>query len=340
MYRHLSTVPFDEAPSQISKTALFDADWRSLRKPSLLSSFWIAALAAALSASVCFRQCHAAEDAVATDSVPAGDVQFQSETSQQFTTIDADSDYADATREEELPHGTFRTRSTGRGSNERLIDRINDPTAWLMDLRFRQSWNWPVEPTDVDSQEIEFRPSIPFVAWDHVNLLRIAVPYNLRGPNGAGLGDIQIYDLVVFEERWGRWGVGPSIRLIPDSGANDDTFQFGPAAGAVAKDKYWTVGVLTLNYLGSDSSQTRIKPILAYKFDEQWSVSLGENEYRYDWQDAIWTQIPLGIQVDYIAEVYGQKTQFFINPQYNFQHDSSNSGWTLFLGLTLLVPDA
>lgn len=246
----------------------------------------------------------------------------------------------DAPTNDEYRYGVPRISTTGRGSSERLIDRINDPTAWLMDLRFRQLWNWPVEPTDDDSQEFEFRPSIPFMAWDHVNVLRVAVPYNLRGPNGPGLGDIQIYDLVVFEECWGRWGVGPSIRLTPDSATDDDTVQFGPAAGTVAKNKHWTVGVLALNYLSSDSSQTRIKPILAYKFDEQWSVSLGENEYRYDWQDAIWMQIPLGVQIDYIAEVYGQKTQFFINPQYNFQHDSSNSGWTLFLGITLLVPDA
>ena len=311
-----------------------------------LSSFWNAALAVALSATVCFHHCLAVEDVAATDSPSSGEVQFQSEASR-ITTTGVNSDSSNVLLEdapipidEGQPYRIPQIRTTGRGSNERLIDRIHDPTAWLMDLRFRQSWNWPVDPTDVDSQEFEFRPSIPFMAWDHVNVLRVAVPYNLRGPNGAGLGDVQVYDLVVFDECWGRWGVGPSIRLTPDSGTDDDTFQFGPTAGAVAKNKYWTIGVLTLNYLSSDSSQIRIKPILAYKFDEQWSLSLGENEYRYDWQDAIWTQIPLGLQVDYIAEVYGQKTQFFINPQYNFQHDSSNSGWTLFLGLTLLVPDA
>jgi hypothetical protein len=290
-------------------------------------------------AGTCLPQCLALDEVAAPYSVPSGDVQFQSETNQ-VSPASGDSDYLDAPLDEELQWNSRRVRAASRGSSERLIDRINDPTAWLMDLRFRQLWNWPVEPTDVDSQEIEFRPSIPFLAWGHVNLLRVAVPYDLRGADGAGLGDIQIYDLVVFEESWGRWGIGPSIRLIPDSGTDDDTFQFGPAAGAMAKNKHWTFGILTLNYLGSDASETRIKPILADKFDDAWSVSLGENEYRYDWQDASWTQIPLGVQVDYIADVYGQKTQLFINPQYNLQRDSSNSGWTLFLGLTLLVPDA
>jgi hypothetical protein len=32
--------------------------------------------------------------------------------------------------------------------------------------------------------------------------------------------------------------------------------------------------------------------------------------------------------------------ELFVNPQYNFQRDSSNLGWTLFLGIVLLVPHA
>ena len=47
-----------------------------------------------------------------------------------------------------------------------------------------------------------------------------------------------------------------------------------------------------------------------------------------------------GFLLDRIAEIYGQKIQFFVNPQYNFERDSSNSGWTIFVGLTLLVPEA
>jgi hypothetical protein len=242
--------------------------------------------------------------------------------------------------DEELQWGSSQIGRVGRGSGERLIDRINDPTAWLMDIRFRQLWNWPVDASDPDTQTMEFRPNIPFSAWGQVNLLRVTVPYDLRGADGAGLGDIQILNLVVFEESWGRWGVGPSVEITANAGADGDTFRAGPAAGAVTKSKYWTVGILTQNFLSEGASESRIQPILAYKFDERWSVGIGESEFRYDWNDATWTQIPLGVQGDHIADVYGQKVQFFINPQYNFQRDSSNSGSTLFLGIVLLVPEA
>ena len=130
------------------------------------------------------------------------------------------------------------------------------------------------------------------------------------------------------------------ISISGATGSDDDTFQLGPAAGAMAKKKHWTLGVLMQNFLSDDSSESILQPILAYKFDDASSVGIGASEFRYDWNDGTWTQIPLGVQLDHIADVYGQKVQFFINPQYNFQRDSNNSGWTLFMGIVLVVPRA
>ena len=227
-----------------------------------------------------------------------------------------------------------------QSSDERLIDRIVDPTARLLNFRFRESWNWPVGDANPDSEEFEFRPTIPFKAWEHENILRVTVPYDLSGSDGSGLGDVTILDLVVHEATWGRWGVGPVVRLTPGNGSDSDTFQIGPAAGAVSKDKHWTIGFLTQNFFGNNVAESRIQPILAYKFNDEWAVSVGEFEFRYNWEDMTWTQVPLGVELDYITDLYGQKIQFFVNPQYNFESDASNSGWTLFLGLSLLVPAA
>lgn len=223
------------------------------------------------------------------------------------------------------------------GSYERLIDRIVDPTSWLMNYRFRESWNWPVRNSGRDSEEFEFRPTIPFRAWGHVNVLRVTIPYTVEGPGGPGLDDVTFLDLIIHHADWGRWGVGPDFRMTP---GGNGSFQIGPGAGAVTKDRYWTVGVLTQNFFADNVAETRVQPILAYKIDEHWAVGVGEFEFRYDWTHTDWTQVPFGVQVDYIADVYGQKIQFFANPQYNLESDSSNSGWTFFLGLSLLVPDA
>ena len=45
------------------------------------------------------------------------------------------------------------------------------------------------------------------------------------------------------------------------------------------------------------------------------------------------------MQLDRITDMCGAKVQFFVNPQYDFEREASNSGWTLFVGLTLVVPD-
>ena len=236
--------------------------------------------------------------------------------------------------------GQSQLAASFQSSDERLIDRIVDPTARLLNFRFRESWNWPVGDADPDSKEFEFRPTIPFRAWENENILRVTVPYDLSGSDGSGLGDVTILDLVVHEATWGRWGVGPVVRLTPGNGSDSDTFQIGPAAGAVSKDKHWTIGFLTQNFFGNNVAESRIQPILAYKFNDEWAVSVGEFEFRYNWEDMTWTQVPLGVELDYITDLYGQKIQFFVNPQYNFESDASNSGWTLFLGLSLLVPAA
>lgn len=240
--------------------------------------------------------------------------------------------------DETVRHTSGIHQEIARGRGERLIDRVTDPTAWLMDLRMRHEWSWPTSAGNGDFQLVQFRPTIPFQAWGTVNVLRVTVPYDVQSDDGAGIGDIEIFDLVVVQESWGRWGVGPSLRLISD--AADDSLQAGPAAAAVAKDRHWTVGALTQNFLNDDASQSRLQPILAYKFDEEWSVGIGESEFRYDWHSDRWSQLPLGIELDKIVDLWGQKLQLFVNPQYNFARDESTSGWTLYLGLTLLVPEA
>jgi hypothetical protein len=238
----------------------------------------------------------------------------------------------------DAPSAQARVPMDGRG--DRLIDRVVDPISWLMQFRFRDDWNWPVEGAGPDSQEFQFRPTIPFTAWERANLLRIRVPYMIQGKDAPGLGPVEMEDAIIFEPEWGRLGVGPAVRFNPDSGGASDEFQMGPLFAAVGKTKRWTYGFISQSFLGSSDSETDIQPILAFKFNEQLALTLGEMQFKYDWNKRQWKQIPLGIELDYIADLWGQKMQFFVNPQYNFERTASNSGWTVYLGIVLLVPEA
>lgn len=155
-----------------------------------------------------------------------------------------------------------------------------------------------------------------------------------------GLDEVTLFDLVVFQESWGRWGVGPSIGLNPASSSGECTCLAGPAAAFSIKNEHWTLAFLMQNYLGGNESETELQPILVYKFNERFAVSNGEQKFEYNWYDGSWVQVPLGFQVEYIADVANQKMEFFVNPQYSFRNSSGNAEWQIYFGIVLLVPDA
>jgi hypothetical protein len=227
----------------------------------------------------------------------------------------------------------------GLGSSERLIDRVTDPLAWLMDFRIRELAEFPTSGTEDNSNTIDFRLQMPILLWGEINLFRVDVPYDISSSKGDGLGDVVMFDLVVFDAPWGRWGIGPGLRMSPGS-SSEDSFQAGPVAGTVYKDEYWTIGILSENYLSPDQSLSELQPILAYKFNEAFALGVGEMKFKYEWNQRVWTQVPLGVEAKYITTLWGQKMDFFVNPQYNFHNSSGNAEWQFYFGLTLLVPEA
>lgn len=227
----------------------------------------------------------------------------------------------------------------GLGSSERLIDRLTDPTSWLMDFRLRELAEFPVSDASADSNTIDFRLQMPFLAWGEVNLMRVDVPYNISSSKGSGLGNVTMFDLLVFHAPWGRWGIGPGLQLSPGT-SDEDTFQAGPVAATAYKDEHWTIGILSQNYFSGDNSLSVLQPILAYKFNESFAVEVGDMEFKYQWNQGAWTQLPLGCQVDYIVNFGGQKIEFFANPQYNFRGSSGVAEWQFYFGITLTVPEA
>src|SRR5262249_31007358 len=143
-----------------------------------------------------------------------------------------------------------------------------------------------------------------------------------------------MFDAVIFEPDWGRWGFGPEVQFNPHSTSGKDEFQIGPVFGAVAKNDGWTVSFICQNFLSGNNSDTQVQPVLAYKFNERLALAIGDMQFKYDWNKKQWTQLPLGIELDYVTNFWGQKINWFINPQYNFVTTDSSSGWTVFVGLT------
>jgi len=121
--------------------------------------------------------------------------------------------------------------------------------------------------------------------------------------------DITVFDLVTFNESWGRWGIGVDA-LLPTGGDSRgaDQWAAGPAVGFVASPSRAVIfGVFNQNLfrfagdqdLGqADIDISTIQPIFNYNFGGGWSAGFSEMQIAYDWNEGKFTSLPLGIDLE------------------------------------------
>lgn len=226
--------------------------------------------------------------------------------------------------------------------SDELSRQASDPTAALMAFNFITNYTASFhgdQPTLDDQQWLEsFRPVIPFTAFGKPNILRLAIPYHLSGRGQKGVGDISLFDLVVFGEQWGRWGLGAVATLASDDDAAD-RFVFGPAIGSVWQySKKISFGIFNQNVFGGDTAVSQIQPIVANQLGRGWSLSAGDLQWAYDCRASKWRSLPIGAQLGKVFKIVAQAAHWAVNPQYNFVDDIGAAGWSISLTLALLVP--
>lgn len=225
-----------------------------------------------------------------------------------------------------------------RGLRDKTLTLQSAQTlAALVNLTFRDTlaasrWNTPNT-----ANTLEFRPMFPLILWNQMNLMRLVVPYRTKFDRGAGLGDTRIFDLISFKEKWGFWGVGPVVNFRVRIRPTDDTFQAGPVAAFVVSRSGWAFGLLNQNLFSDHIAASTVQPILVYQFHKNWTVGLGELPFVYNWKDGLFTFVPIGFQVGFVAEIAGQAIRLFLNPQFNTKIKTGAPQWTVASGVTFLV---
>lgn len=232
---------------------------------------------------------------------------------------------------------------TFAADTEDLARDAADPTASLMALNFQTlytgGFHGPGIPSQPDDQlTFQFRPVIPFEAFGRPNIFRATIPYQLDGRGDEGFKPISLFDLVVFNEDWGRWGLGP-VATIDTTGDLLDPFAIGPAVGFVKQEsKKFNWGLFTQNVFWSDTAVTNIQPVIAYQLGDGWSLSAGDLQFSYDWESSRWLSLPIGFQLGKVTKIGNQPMNFSINPQYNFADDAFLPEWSLTFTITALFP--
>ena len=237
------------------------------------------------------------------------------------------------------------TEGTAQSAANDLSQRATDPTASPMTFSLigdftTASYDLPGGVPREDSTVLKFQPVLPFKAWGVANILRLTVPYAVSGPGNDGLGDVSIFDLMVFGKPWGRLAVGFVANLASSAADPPSHASAGPAIGFVAPvSKKLSVGLFNQNLFANDIGISQLQPIIAFQLGHGWSLSAGDLQFVYDWEASEFVSLPVGFQLGKVVRVAGQPMRFAVNPQYNFKDLPGADRFKTVLTISLLVPE-
>ena len=200
-------------------------------------------------------------------------------------------------------------RAEGPAEGGQALDQAaNDPTASLMNVQIQNVYSGAYHNLNNEiGNSILLRSAVPFKTGPLSHIARATLPIATSSPSvESGLSDLVLFDLIVFDHSWGRWGVGP-VMLFPtatDDELGTEKWAIGPAAGFVASSQKLLWGVFNQNLFSFAGDDTRedvnlsiLQPIINYSLLNKWSIGTSEMNVTYDWEKSDWTVLPLGIKL-------------------------------------------
>jgi len=233
-------------------------------------------------------------------------------------------------------------------SNDELAAQATDPTAALMSFQLNDWYTADFHGLDDSANQVVFRAAIPFALGGTQQIFRVTQPYVTSSPSGAtGFADTTIFDLMVFNQPWGRWGVGISGTLpTGQDGLTTDKWTAGPALGFVnssSKQYNWGLFAQTFfSFAGKDSAPDvgliNLQPIFSYQLGEGRSLSLGNSALVYDTEKSRWASLLVSANYGQVVPFWGHKWRPNFEVGYDFKDDPGNPQWVIRAGIVLLLP--
>ena len=216
---------------------------------------------------------------------------------------------------------------------EDISQEANDPTASLMSMQLADWYTFSYHHLDDETDNaVVFRPVIPFSTGEFNHIFRATLPVITDHPFlDSGVTDSTVFDLVVFNESWGRWGVG-AVALLPTGGEDSGAGQWGvgPAIGFTAKSGPVLWGLFNQNVFthrrrrrpaGSQHLGPSANPH-DVKLGNGWTAGLSEMSFTYDWDRSELHQPANGASsVNKLVRFGNQPVQFGAQYEHNFYDD-------------------
>lgn len=234
-------------------------------------------------------------------------------------------------------------------SGQSLEQAANDPTASLMSVQIQNIYTGDFHMLDDEQgNTVLLRSALPFRTGSINHIARATLPYVTDSPSGeSGLSDLVLFDLIVFEKSWGRWGLGP-VMLFPTASEDElgaEKWAIGPAIGFVRAEPGLLWGLFSQNlfsFAGEDDRDdvnvSTLQPIVNYSLPNNWSIGTSEMTMTYDWERDDWTALPLGAKLTRLLRFGELPVQLSGSYEYDFQDDYVGSEWAINLTAKFLFP--
>jgi hypothetical protein len=229
-----------------------------------------------------------------------------------------------------------------------LAAKATDPTAALMSFQLYDWYTPTYRDVEGSTNQIVFRAAIPFSMLGTQHIFRVTQPYVTSSVAGStGFADTTIFDLMTFNQPWGRWGVGIAGTL--PSGANglsSDKWTAGPAVGFVnSATKGYNWGLFAqsfFSFAGEDAAANvgilNLQPIASMQLGGGRSLSLGNSALIYDTENSRWSSLQLGVNYGQVMSLAGLKWRPNVEIDYDFRNTAGTPLWTVRAGVALLLP--
>ncbi|WP_410497928.1 hypothetical protein [Chitinibacter sp. S2-10] len=229
-----------------------------------------------------------------------------------------------------------------------MFKLVKDPSVGMPSLQLGYWTALDYHQRDWHSNTFMLRSIIPFQWGEQNHIMRISVPIAISHPVlGDGLADTSIFELMVFDQDWGRFGLG-FYGLLPTGGSERGAEQwaFGPALGIEFRSPGLLWGLFNQNAFtvaGDDQRQpvkiSLLQPFVTWQLGDGWSAHLSEMQFSYDWENRRWRNLPLGLGISKTQKLDRVPVQFNLQYEHNFADKVVAPANTIRFNVRFFLPD-
>jgi hypothetical protein len=201
---------------------------------------------------------------------------------------------------------------------------------------------------DADSLASSVVLDLPFKLGRNVyNLPQLQLPFVIDSvAGGAGFSNLILTNQIVFEEEWGKWGVGLDVGFPTSTGDDlgSDSWLVGPAVGFLLITEWWECGAVARSFFSlgpqgdeANVAEVNLSPELTYATARGWIWANSPMLIRYDLDEERLVTAPVGGKVGKALTIADFPVELAAYGEYNLVDDRVGPGWVSGLLFVMLL---